>query len=159
VPEARAEATPPAAEQASGAAPRRERPRREERALSSLPDVSIDLAQSPAANEASADEAPAAATARAPVAAPAAPHFELPLQDLQQIADGAGLQWVHSDTDKVLAVQQAIAAEPQPAHVPRERKTVALPDDGPLVLVETRKDLSQLALPFERAAAQGQPRP
>jgi hypothetical protein len=35
---------------------------------------------------------------------------------------------------------------------------VVLPDEGPLVLVETRKDLSQLALPFERQAAQGQPR-
>jgi ribonuclease E len=59
----------------------------------------------------------------------------------------------------VQAVQQAIAAEPKPAHVPRERKPVALADDGPLVLVETRKDLSQLALPFERQqAAQGQPR-
>ena len=58
--------------------------------------------------------------------------------------------WVHSDADKVSAVQQAIAAEPKPAHVPRERKVVALPDDGPLVLVETRKDLSQIALPFER---------
>ena len=37
----------------------------------------------------------------------------------------------------------------------RERKAVVLPDDGPLVLVETRKDLSQIALPFER---QEQPR-
>jgi hypothetical protein len=34
-----------------------------------------------------------------------------------------------------------------------------LPDEGPLVLVETRKDLSQLTLSFERQAAQqGQPR-
>jgi ribonuclease E len=55
-------------------------------------------------------------------------------------------------------VQQAIAAEPRPTHVPRERKPVVLPDVGPLVLVETRKDLSQLGLPFERqAAAQAQP--
>jgi ribonuclease E len=84
------------------------------------------------------------------------PAFELPLGDLQQIADGAGLQWVHSDADKVQTVQQAIAAEPAPVHVPRERKPVALPDDGPLVLVETRKDLSELTLPFER---QGQTPP
>jgi ribonuclease E len=94
---------------------------------------------------------------RAPVAMPSVPRFELPLTDLQQIADGAGLQWVHSDTDKVLAVQQAIAAEPKPVHVPRERQPVVLPDEGPLVLVETRKDLSQLALPFERQAAQRPP--
>jgi len=65
---------------------------------------------------------------------------------------------VQSDADKVRSVQQAIAAEPPPAHVPRERKPVELPDDGPLVLVETRKDLSQLGLPFERqTAAQAQP--
>ena len=71
----------------------------------------------------------------------------------------SGLQWVHSDGDKVQAVQQAIAAEPKPAHAPRERKPVVLADEGPLVLVETRKDLSQLTLPFERQqAAQGQPR-
>jgi ribonuclease E len=86
------------------------------------------------------------------------PHFELPTHELEQIADGAGLQWVQSDADKVRSVQQAIAAEPRPAHVPRERQPVVLPDDGPLVLVETRKDLSQLGLPFERqAAAQVQP--
>jgi ribonuclease E len=34
--------------------------------------------------------------------------------------------------------------------MPRERKPVVLADEGPLVLVETRKDLSQFALPFER---------
>ena len=28
-----------------------------------------------------------------------------------------------------------------------------LPDEGPLVLVETRKDLSQVKLPFENRAA------
>ena len=33
----------------------------------------------------------------------------------------------------------------------RQRLLVAL-DDGPLVLVETRKDLSQLKLPFEASA-------
>lgn len=81
------------------------------------------------------------------------PRFDLPTHELEQIADGAGLQWVQSDADKVRSVQQAIAAEPPPAHVPRERKPVVLADDGPLVLVETRKDLSELALPFERQAA------
>jgi ribonuclease E len=115
-------------------------------------------------NGAAALTPPAArAAALAPPVAPAAamppvPSFELPLTDLQQIADGAGLQWVHSDADKVQAVQQAIAAEPKPAHVPRERQPMVLPDEGPLVLVETRKDLSQLTLPFERQQAQGQPR-
>ena len=78
--------------------------------------------------------------------------YVLPVAQLHQIAQGSGLQWVNSDADKIAAAQAAIAAQPQPAHVPRERKPVAVVDEGPLVLVETRKDLSQLKLPFETAA-------
>jgi len=130
-------------------------PRREERAP---PMRSVAVAEERAAvevvpsDEASTSNAASAVPAqpRAAAAAPPVPRFELPLSDLQQLAVGAGLSWVNSDADKVSAVQQAIAAEPKPAHVPRERKVAALPDDGPLVLVETRKDLSQIALPFER---------
>jgi ribonuclease E len=36
--------------------------------------------------------------------------------------------------------------------VPRERKPVPSADEGPLVLVETRKDLSQFKLPFDTGA-------
>lgn len=74
--------------------------------------------------------------------------YTLPLTDLQQIAAGSGLQWVNSDADKVAAVQAAIAAEPKPVHVPRERPQVVVVDEGPLVLVETRKDLAEMKLPF-----------
>jgi ribonuclease E len=38
-------------------------------------------------------------------------------------------------------------------HVPRERKPVVVVDEGPLILVETRKDLSQVKLPFEQEGA------
>ena len=79
--------------------------------------------------------------------------YVLQLTDLQAIASAAGLQWVNSDADKIAAVQAAIAAEPKPVHVPRERPPVVVLDEGPLVLVETRKDLSNLVLPFEREAA------
>jgi len=75
--------------------------------------------------------------------------YELPSAELQALAEGAGLQWVGSDADKVRAVQAAMAAEPRPIHVPREPKPVTVIDEGPLVLVETRKDLSQLKLPFD----------
>ena len=81
----------------------------------------------------------------------------LPLDDLQRLAQVSGLEWVHSDTGKVEAAQQSIAAEPPAARVPRERKPAPTADDGPLVLVETRKDLSQLKLPFDHAAAEAQP--
>ncbi|WP_286746078.1 hypothetical protein [Aquabacterium sp. UBA2148] len=76
----------------------------------------------------------------------------LPLSELQGIAQGAGLEWVNSDADKITAAQEAIANEPRPVHMPRERKPAVVLDEGPLVLVETRKDLSQVSLPFEQQA-------
>ncbi len=111
-------------------------------------------------------EVPAAVASMAPVAAPvatpvpAAPAaapvtglprvqaFTLPVDSLIQVASSSGLQWVNSDPAKIAVVQAAIAAEPKPVHVPRERPPVVVVDEGPLVLVETRKDLSDMKLPF-----------
>ena len=73
----------------------------------------------------------------------------LPTDSLQAVAEAAGLQWVSSDAEKIRAAQAEMAAAPAPVHVPRERKPVESVDNGPLVLVETRKDLSQVKLPFE----------
>ena len=89
-------------------------------------------------------------------AAPAAP-FVLPMGSLQAVAEAAGLQWVNSDADKIRSVQAAMADEAAPAHAPRERKAVTSVEEGPLVLVETRKDLSQFKLPFETAQGAAQP--
>jgi ribonuclease E len=36
-------------------------------------------------------------------------------------------------------------------HVPRLPKPRVVLDEGPLVLVETRKDLSQVRMPFDQA--------
>ncbi len=97
-----------------------------------------------------------AAPAAAPVVAPSATtmprvgRFELPLVDLTRIAEGSGLQWVNSDAAKIAAAQAAMAAEPRAVHVPRERAPVVVPDHGPLVLVETKRDLREIALPFEK---------
>ena len=74
--------------------------------------------------------------------------FELPIASLIQVAEGSGLKWVNSDPEKIAQVQAAIAAEPKPVHVPRERPPAVVLDEGPLVLVETRKDLSDMKLPF-----------
>jgi ribonuclease E len=74
--------------------------------------------------------------------------FNLPVDSLIQVASSSGLQWVNSDPAKIAVVQAAIAAEPKPVHVPRERPPVVVIDEGPLVLVETRKDLSDMKLPF-----------
>jgi ribonuclease E len=79
--------------------------------------------------------------------------YTLPLSDLSQVASASGLQWVNSDADKVAAVQATIAAEPKPVHVPRERPAPVVLDEGPLILVETRKDLREMKLPFEQQEA------
>ena len=78
--------------------------------------------------------------------------FELPVGELASLADAAGLQWVQSDAERVRVAQDAIANAPKAPHVPRERPPLVVLDEGPLVLVETRKDLSQLKLPFDHAA-------
>ncbi|MCA6216805.1 Rne/Rng family ribonuclease [Ideonella sp. B7] len=93
-----------------------------------------------------APQAPVSAPTPAPVVVPT---YTLAITELQGIADAAGLTWVNSDAEKVRVVQEAIAAEPKPVHVPRERPPVVVADEGPLVLVETRKDLSQITLPFD----------
>jgi ribonuclease E len=90
-----------------------------------------------------------------PISAPAelpprAEPYRLPIDELNAVASAAGLEWVHSDDDKVRAVQAAIAAEPKPQRVPREPKPPVAIDDGPLILVETKKDLAQIRLPFDR---------
>lgn len=80
-------------------------------------------------------------------------HFELPLNELQRIAESAGLEWIHSDAGRVAQVQAAIAATPAIPRTPREPNRMVLPDEGPLVLVETRRDLKDLALPFDTTNA------
>ena len=98
---------------------------------------------------------PAPSMAAAPISAPTAPTriepFVLPLTALQSLAEEAGMQWVGSDAAKIQAVQAAIAAEPKAARVLREPKRVLVEETGPLVLVETKQDLSQISLPFERS--------
>ncbi|MDD2843503.1 MAG: Rne/Rng family ribonuclease [Rhodoferax sp.] len=96
--------------------------------------------------------APVAATASAEPAKtmPAVQPFALPLDELAQVAESSGLQWVQSDASKVAMVQSAIAAAPKPVHVPRERAPLPVLDDQPLVLVETKRDLRDQKLPFEQ---------
>ena len=89
----------------------------------------------------------APAAAAAVVAAPAA--YVLQLDELAAVARSAGLEWINSDTDKVRAVQDAIASTPAPVRQPREPRPVVVVDEGPLILVETRRDLAGLQLPFE----------
>ena len=99
--------------------------------------------------------APAVQSTPATASAPTAPGtplpgmpkvqaYVLPQSDLHQVAERSGLQWVNSDPQRIAAVQAQIAAEPQPVQPPRERPAPIALDEGPLILVETRKDLREV---------------
>jgi ribonuclease E len=75
--------------------------------------------------------------------------FDLPMEQLQQVAQSSGLEWINSNPERIAMVKAAIAAEPRPVHVPRERPAPVVLDEGPLILVETKRDLSQMHMPFE----------
>jgi ribonuclease E len=95
--------------------------------------------------------APVAAATPAPAVhrMPSIGSYELPMTQLQQVATGSGLEWVNSKPESIAQVQAAIAAEPKPVHVPRERPAPIVIDEGPLVLVETKRDLRQMHMPFD----------
>lgn len=115
------------------------------------PEVAAEAAAStpaPALVEASVAAVEAPVVNVAP--AQAAVGYSLPVSDLQAMVAQVGLDWVNSDHGKVAQVQALIAAEPKPIHVPRESKAVTLSDEGPLILVETRRDLGAMTLPFDQ---------
>ena len=96
-----------------------------------------------AASHSEASHTPSAtsSTAAPRASMPKVQAFSLSLPELQAIAQNSGLEWVNSDAARIAAVQAAIAAEPKPVHVPRERPAPVVLDEGPLILVETRKEL------------------
>ena len=96
--------------------------------------------------------APAAApVATSPLRMPSVTAYALPVDALAEVANSSGLNWVNSDAGKIEAAQAALAALPRPVHIPRERPAPVVLDDSPLVLVETRRDLRTMTLPFEKA--------
>jgi ribonuclease E len=99
--------------------------------------------------------APAPVAASATTSMPVVTSYALPVSDLVQVASTSGLQWVGSDTAKIAAAQAAIAAElaNAPAHVPRERPPAVVVESANLVLVETKRDLRDMQLPFEAPSA------
>ncbi len=116
----------------------------------------MNITGAPASMATPASAPAAAAQAAVAQAMPRVSSYALPLVDLQTVASGSGLEWVNSDAGKVAAVQAAIAAEPKPIHVPRERPAPVVIDAGPLVLVETKRDLRSMQLPFDTEGQQGQ---
>lgn len=94
-------------------------------------------------------------SAKGAQALPTVQGFSLAVGDLVQVAQGSGLSWVNSDPAKIAAAQAAIAAEAKPIHVQRARPVAVQIDAGPLVLVETKRDLAKTKLPFEETSPQG----
>ncbi len=115
------------------------------------PVIEAPLIEAPAVPLPVATTRPIVVATPAPAAQTKAEPYALPIDRLNAVASAAGLEWVHSDSDKVRTAQAAIAAEAKPLRVPREPKPTVAIDDGPLILVETKKDLSQIKLPFDRA--------
>ena len=83
----------------------------------------------------------------------AVPLESLPIPELNAVVQAAGLQWVQSDPVRVEQAQRALRRATAPKHAPRERKPLALKDEGPLMLVETRKALPTLNIPENNASA------
>jgi ribonuclease E len=85
-------------------------------------------------------------------ALPKVQSYDLPLEDLALVAQGSGLQWINSDATKIAETKAAMAAEVQPMKVQRERPALVVSEQAPLVLVETKRDLGAMPLPFEKTA-------
>jgi ribonuclease E len=130
----------------------RERPGRERQSRTGQSDAASNLQASESSH---APVHPEQVNAPTPVAAaqsmPKVSAFTLPMVQLQQVAQSSGLEWINSNPERVALIQAAIAAEPRPVHVPRERPAPLVLEEGPLILVETKRDLSQLHMPFEES--------
>ena len=120
------------------------------------PESIAKQAAEPAARAPAMPVSAAPAAAAMPAGLPKVQAYDLPMQDLAVVAQSSGLQWVNSDASKIADVKAAMALEAKPAHVPRERPAPVVATQAPLVLVETKRDLANMQLPFEKPAAQAE---
>ena len=98
------------------------------------------------------DQAPSKPAQAAKIAMPSIASYDLPVESLISLTQSSNLQWVQSDPIKVAQIKASIANEPRAVRVPRLRPAPVELHEGPLVLVETKKNLSQLNLPFTNDA-------
>jgi ribonuclease E len=75
--------------------------------------------------------------------------YALSVDAMSAVAASSGLTWVNSDASKIANAQAAMTAEPTAAKVVRARAAPVVVNDGPLVLVETKRDLAQMPMPFD----------
>ena len=128
---------------------RRERTDRQPQEQSDFSSTGADATHTSALIESHAQNSTVASAPQVQ-AMPQVGHFSLPVNDLILVAQASGLEWVNSDPQKVATVQAAIAAEPVAIRIPRERPAPVIGDEGPLILVETKKDLGQMAMSFDK---------
>ncbi len=102
--------------------------------------VPTTLASAPPATEATTRiELPTAPIALPVMPARRALMAPLPIDELTPLLNEAGLSLVQTHALKLVDAQSRIAAEPKPAHVPRERPALSPLESGPLVQIETRQ--------------------
>lgn len=80
---------------------------------------------------------------------PQAAQAALSQNDLKEIAQNAGLEWVSTNPIRCAAVQEEIINAPKPKRKPRQPRQKSVSNEGPLVLVETQKIISGMRLPLD----------
>ncbi|MSQ56765.1 MAG: Rne/Rng family ribonuclease [Limnohabitans sp.] len=128
---------------------RRERTDRQPQEQSEFSSSGMDAPHTSAPIESHAQNNTATSAPQAQ-AMPKVGSFALPVNDLISVAQASGLEWVNSDPQKVAMVQAAIAAEPIAIRIHRERPAPVVLDEGPLILVETKKNLGEIAMSFDK---------
>ena len=74
---------------------------------------------------------------KVPVALPTVAMQALNREPLEAVLSHVGLVWVDTNPERHQEVLRQIAAQPKPAHVPREPRPAAPLTEGPMILVET----------------------
>jgi len=74
---------------------------------------------------------------KVPVALPTVAMEALNREPLEAVLSHVGLVWVDTNPERHQEVLRQIAAQPKPAHVPREPRPAAPLTEGPMILVET----------------------
>jgi ribonuclease E len=74
---------------------------------------------------------------KVPVVLPKVSMEALNREPLEAVLSHVGLVWVDTNPERHQEVLRQIAAQPKPAHVPREPRPAAPLTEGPMILVET----------------------
>lgn len=105
--------------------------------------VAVEPVAAPVAAPAEVPEPAPAAVVSAP--APVVATAPVAIESLEPMLSSVGLQWVHTDSEKLRAAQAAAASVVAAPRVPRERKPLPPLPEGPMILVETGSQQKEMA--------------